>query len=100
MLIFASKLLLPFKYNWHNSHLIRNPYNHSFIMEENKQGRITAQNAVSNAENLQSSEKVDNFAKILSSNPMTDFGFKKFFGDAEIMKAFLNDVSDPAEVAH
>ena len=62
MLNFASKLLLPFKYNRHNSHLIRNPYNHFFIMEENKQGRITAQNAVSNAENLQENEKVSNFA--------------------------------------
>ena len=31
-------------------------------MEENKQGRITAQNAVSNAENLQENEKVSNFA--------------------------------------
>ena len=46
-------------------------------------------------ENLQSSEKVDNFAKILYINPMTDFGFKKIFGDAEIMKAFLNDVIQP-----
>ena len=31
-------------------------------MEENKQGRIKAQNAVSHAENLQENEKVSNFA--------------------------------------
>ena len=51
--------------------------------------------AQSETENLQSSGKVDNFAKILYINPMTDFGFKKIFGDAEIMKAFLNDLIQP-----
>ena len=51
--------------------------------------------AHSETENLQSSENLDNFAKILYINPMSDFGFKKIFGDAEIMKAFLNDVIQP-----
>lgn len=28
-------------------------------------------------------------------NPMTDFGFKKVFGDKEIMTAFLTDLLEP-----
>ena len=65
-------------------------------METNeKSPQKRAAKAQIETENLQSSEKVDNFAKILYINPMTDFGFKKIFGDAEIMKAFLNDVIQP-----
>ena len=65
-------------------------------METNeKSPQKCAERAQNESENLQSSEKVDNFAKILYINPMTDFGFKKIFGDAEIMKAFLNDVIQP-----
>lgn len=29
-------------------------------------------------------------------NPLTDFGFKKIFGDGEVMRAFLNDPLEPA----
>lgn len=29
-------------------------------------------------------------------NPLTDFGFKKIFGDEEVMRAFLNDLLEPA----
>ena len=29
-------------------------------------------------------------------NPLTDFGFKKIFGDEEIMADFLNDLFEPA----
>lgn len=29
-------------------------------------------------------------------NPLTDFGFKKVFGDGEVMRAFLNDLLEPA----
>ena len=65
-------------------------------METNeKSPQKRAARAQNESENLQSSGKVDNFAKILYINPMTDFGFKKIFGDAEIMKAFLNDVIQP-----
>ena len=65
-------------------------------METNeKSPQKCAARAQNESENLQSSEKVDNFAKILYINPMTDFGFKKIFGDAESMKAFLNDVIQP-----
>ena len=65
-------------------------------METNeKSPQKRAARAQNETENLQSSGKVDNFAKILYINPMTDFGFKKIFGDAEIMKAFLNDVIQP-----
>ena len=65
-------------------------------METNeKSPQKCAARAQNESENLQSSGKVDNFAKILYINPMTDFGFKKIFGDAEIMKAFLNDVIQP-----
>ena len=65
-------------------------------METNeKSPQKCAERAQNESENLQSSGKVDNFAKILYINPMTDFGFKKIFGDAEIMKAFLNDVIQP-----
>ena len=65
-------------------------------METNeKSPQKRAAKAQIETENLQSSGKVDNFAKILYINPMTDFGFKKIFGDAEIMKAFLNDVIQP-----
>ena len=65
-------------------------------METNeKSPQKRAERAQNESENLQSSGKVDNFAKILYINPMTDFGFKKIFGDAEIMKAFLNDVIQP-----
>ena len=63
-------------------------------MEENKQGRITAQNAVSNAENLQENEKVSNFALQGFMDPRTDFGFKKIFGSKKVMLPFLNDVLD------
>ena len=28
-------------------------------------------------------------------NPLTDFGFKKIFGDEEIMREFLNDLIEP-----
>ena len=65
-------------------------------METNeKSPQKRAARAQNESENLQSSGKVDNFAKILYINPMTDFGFKKIFGDAEIMKAFLNDLIQP-----
>ena len=29
-------------------------------------------------------------------NPMTDYGFKKVFGDKEIMTAFLTDLLEPS----
>ena len=29
-------------------------------------------------------------------NPLTDYGFKKIFGDEEIMRAFLTDLLEPA----
>ena len=65
-------------------------------METNeKSPQKRAARAQNESENLQSSGKVDNFAKILYINPMTDFGFKKIFGHAEIIKAFRNDVIQP-----
>ena len=51
--------------------------------------------AHSETENLQSSENLDNFAKILYINPMSDFGFKKIFGVEKIMIGFLNDLIQP-----
>lgn len=32
----------------------------------------------------------------LYTNPLTDFGFKKIFGDGEVMRSFLNDLLEPA----
>ena len=28
-------------------------------------------------------------------NPLTDYGFKKLFGDKEVMRAFLTDLLEP-----
>ena len=87
------------------------------MTEENKQGRNAAENAVSNAENLQENEKVSNFAKTkmeakrrrmmetdidkrpeglrLYVDPLSDIGFKIIFGRENVMRAFLNDLIQP-----
>ena len=64
------------------------------MTDENKQGRKAAENAVSDAENLQENEKVNTFALQGFIDPRTDFGFKKIFGSKKVMLPFLNDVLD------
>ena len=87
------------------------------MLDENKQGRKAAENAVSDAENLQENEKVSNFAKSrmearrkklmatamekrprglrLYVDPLSDIGFKIIFGRENVMRAFLNDLIQP-----
>ena len=65
------------------------------MQTSDKQLKKSAEKAKTANENLQSSAIVNNFATILYINPMTDFGFKKIFGVAGIMTAFLNDLIMP-----
>ena len=70
---------------------------------KNQSGTKNVQNADLSVENLQETEnratfaqRRESFSKLLYYDPMSDFGFKKLFGKEKVMRAFLNDLLEPA----